>query len=69
MRTRKYMQCCADARRRARAGNHSEFARSVQWVSSSLSFDIDSVVSVFETNIRIMGAQSQACLHARGAHS
>ena len=43
-------------RRAASPGNQSEFARAVTWVSDNLSFDIDSVVSVFETNIRVMGA-------------
>jgi mannosidase alpha-like ER degradation enhancer 2 len=40
----------------ARAGNHSEFERSVRWVSTHLTFDLDSSVSVFETNIRVLGA-------------
>ena len=38
------------------AGNHSEFAKAVHWVSDNLSFDLDGIVSVFETNIRVMGA-------------
>jgi mannosidase alpha-like ER degradation enhancer 2 len=36
-------------------GNYSEFARSVHWVTSNVNFDRDITVSVFETNIRIVG--------------
>eukprot|EP00004_Rigifila_ramosa_P023591 TRINITY_DN6645_c0_g1_i2.p1 TRINITY_DN6645_c0_g1~~TRINITY_DN6645_c0_g1_i2.p1 ORF type:complete len:317 (+),score=71.38 TRINITY_DN6645_c0_g1_i2:119-952(+) len=36
-------------------GNCTEFGRAVSWVASSVRFDTDIVVSVFETNIRIVG--------------
>lgn len=38
-----------------RTGNASEFARAVNWVTAHLSFDINDTVSVFETNIRVLG--------------
>eukprot|EP00906_Rhabdomonas_costata_P030244 RCo042731 len=36
-------------------GAHEEFAEAKQWVRSSLNFDIDAYVSVFETTIRVLG--------------
>jgi hypothetical protein len=36
-------------------GNKTEFARGVRWVANNVNFDIDKTVSLFETNIRIMG--------------
>jgi len=43
-------------------GNFSEFARAVQWVISHVSFNQDVVVSVFETNIRLVGGNSHTVL-------
>ena len=36
-------------------GNASEFAWGVNWVGSHVSFDLDVDVSLFETNIRVLG--------------
>jgi len=36
-------------------GNYSEFERCVTWLGNSIDFDTDANVSVFETNIRILG--------------
>lgn len=36
-------------------GNYTEFRKGVEWVRENLSFDKDKPVSVFETNIRMMG--------------
>lgn len=43
------------------AANASEFAKSVDWVTQNLSFDLNDTVSVFETNIRVLGACSSPC--------
>ena len=45
--------------------NMTEFARVVDIVSQSLDFDIDENVSVFETNIRILGGLLSAHEFAR----
>ena len=45
-------------------GNHTEFARGVKWVSENVRFDIDKTVSLFETNIRILGGLLAAHLLA-----
>ncbi len=36
-------------------GDLDEFERAVRWVVKSVTFDNDIVVSVFETNIRMVG--------------
>ena len=36
-------------------GEAEEFARAVRWVGANLTFDLNSMVSVFETNIRVLG--------------
>merc|ERR1712078_306164 len=36
-------------------GEAEEFARAVRWVGANLTFDLNSTVSVFETNIRVLG--------------
>ena len=36
-------------------GEEEEFARAVRWVGANLTFDLNSTVSVFETNIRVLG--------------
>jgi mannosidase alpha-like ER degradation enhancer 1 len=36
-------------------GNHSEFEKAITWVGDNLDFDLDANVSVFETNIRVLG--------------
>lgn len=41
----------------ATSGNASEFAKAVNWATAHLSFDINDTVSVFETNIRVLGPQ------------
>jgi len=45
-------------------GNYSEFARAAQMVARRLDFDIDRNVSVFETNIRMLGGLLSAHLLA-----
>lgn len=45
-------------------GNRTEFAWAVQWVGQHLDFDLDMTVSLFETNIRIMGGLLAAHLLA-----
>ena len=45
-------------------GNATEFERSVRWICQHLSFDINDTVSVFETNIRVMGGLLSAHLLA-----
>eukprot|EP00899_Mesostigma_viride_P002773 jgi/Mesvir1/12497/Mv08109-RA.1 len=45
-------------------GNASLFARSVEWVSNNLNFDRNISVSVFETNIRVLGGLLSAHLLA-----
>lgn len=47
-------------------GNASEFAWAVEWVSRSVSFDLDVDVSVFETNIRLLGGLLSAHMIASG---
>ena len=49
-------------------GNHSEFESAVNWVSENLDFDVDVVVSVFETNIRVLGAPLSTLLASSNAH-
>ena len=48
------------------AGNVSEFERGVRWVSEHVSFDLDVEVSLFETNIRVLGGLLSAHLLASG---
>ena len=48
------------------AGNVSEFERGVWWVSEHVSFDLDIEVSLFETNIRVLGGLLSAHLLASG---
>lgn len=36
-------------------GNISEFSKNIRWLEENLTFDKDYNVSVFETNIRILG--------------
>ncbi|GBG76786.1 hypothetical protein CBR_g23002 [Chara braunii] len=45
-------------------GNKSEFAKAVRWASANLNFDRDITVSVFETNIRVLGGLLSAHLLA-----
>eukprot|EP01118_Nematostelium_gracile_P016097 TRINITY_DN658_c0_g1_i4.p1 TRINITY_DN658_c0_g1~~TRINITY_DN658_c0_g1_i4.p1 ORF type:complete len:606 (+),score=142.25 TRINITY_DN658_c0_g1_i4:1738-3555(+) len=45
-------------------GNVSEFKKGVNWLSQNLSFDKDLNVSVFETNIRVLGGLLSAHLMA-----
>lgn len=48
-------------------GQEAEFLRSVKWVVDNVSFDVDVGVSVFETNIRVVGgllSAHQMLLHA-----
>ncbi|GAM23395.1 hypothetical protein SAMD00019534_065700 [Acytostelium subglobosum LB1] len=45
-------------------GNTTEFEKGVKWLSESLTFDKDMTVSVFETNIRILGGLLSAHLYA-----
>ena len=45
-------------------GNKTEFARGVRWVANNVNFEIDKTVSLFETNIRIMGGLLAAHLLA-----
>ena len=47
-------------------GNHSEFSWAVQYVATNTSFDLDIEVSVFETNIRVLGGLLSAHLLAAG---
>lgn len=48
-------------------GNQSEFAWAVKYVSEHVSFDQDAEVSVFETNIRVLGGLISAHLLASGS--
>ena len=48
------------------AGNVSEFERGVRWVSEHVSFDLDVEVSLFETNIRVLGGLLSAHMLASG---
>ncbi|KAK3283484.1 alpha-mannosidase, partial [Cymbomonas tetramitiformis] len=48
----------------ALVGNASEFSQSVQWLAKNLDFDKDLTVSLFETNIRVMGGLLSAHLLA-----
>ena len=43
-------------------GQYEDFHRSVDWIVHHLSFDIDKNVSVFETNIRLLGSLLSAHL-------
>ena len=45
-------------------GNVTEFSRAVAWVGNNVHFDRDRTVSVFETNIRVMGSLLSAHLLA-----
>lgn len=36
-------------------GNHTEFERIARWTTAHVSFDLNKTVSVFETNIRLLG--------------
>ena len=45
-------------------GNTTAFGSAVNWLTASLSFDIDDTVSVFETNIRVLGGLMSAHLLA-----
>lgn len=45
-------------------GNYTEFEKSVNWIIDNLSFDINLPVSVFETNIRVLGGLLSAHLAA-----
>ena len=47
-------------------GNASEFAWGVEWVQEHVSFDLDIDVSVFETNIRLLGGLLSAHMIAAG---
>ena len=47
-------------------GNASEFSWAVRWVSTHVSFDQDADVSLFETNIRVLGGLLSAHLIAQG---
>lgn len=52
-------------------GNYSEFDRACQLIVSDVTFDADIVVSVFETNIRVLGGLLSAhilALHVREKH-
>ena len=40
----------------------------MNWVSENLDFDVDVVVSVFETNIRVLGAPRSTLLASGNAH-
>ena len=46
-------------------GNVSEFERMTNWVVEHVSFDINQTVSLFETNIRVLGGLLSAHLMAR----
>lgn len=48
-------------------GNYSEWSWAVNYVSSHVSFDQDAEVSVFETNIRVLGGLLSAHLLASGS--
>lgn len=48
-------------------GNHSEFRRVANYLSESLNFDQDVNVSVFETNIRVVGGLLAAHLMTKRA--
>lgn len=48
-------------------GNHSEFEKAITWVGDNLDFDLDANVSVFETNIRVLGGLLSAHLLAADA--
>ena len=50
----------------AMMGNASEFAWAVKWVGEHVSFDLDVEVSLFETNIRVLGGLLSAHLIAGG---
>jgi mannosidase alpha-like ER degradation enhancer 1 len=43
-------------------GNQSEFKRAVNWIARNINFDYDLNVSVFETNIRVLGSLLSAHL-------
>ena len=47
-------------------GNASEFAKHVSWVAKHVSFDQDADVSLFETNIRLLGGLLSAHMIAKG---
>eukprot|EP00967_Tisochrysis_lutea_P036296 scaffold43663_cov32-Tisochrysis_lutea.AAC.5 len=47
-------------------GNASEFARGVRWIGQHVSFDLDVDVSLFETNIRVLGGLLSAHMLAAG---
>eukprot|EP00850_Spirogloea_muscicola_P002496 SM000009S23625 [mRNA] locus=s9:1139531:1144092:- [translate_table: standard] len=50
-------------------GNGSEFEKSIEWLSKSISFDTDVRVNVFECNIRILGGLLSAHLLAKSPGS
>lgn len=45
-------------------GNYSEFSKNVKWIIDNLHFHRDVNVSVFETNIRVVGGLLSAHLLA-----
>ena len=47
-------------------GEIEEFERAVRWVGANLTFDLNSTVSVFETNIRVLGGLLAGHQLARG---
>ena len=47
-------------------GNASEFTWAVQWISENVTFDLDIEVSLFETNIRVLGGLLSAHMLATG---
>ena len=51
----------------AMVGNASEFAWAVNWVAEHVSFDLNVEVSLFETNIRVLGGLLSAHLLASGS--
>eukprot|EP00850_Spirogloea_muscicola_P015759 SM000123S25871 [mRNA] locus=s123:315845:321165:- [translate_table: standard] len=48
-------------------GDHGEFSKAVKWLSSHLDFDQNVTVSLFETNIRVLGGLLSAHLLASDA--
>eukprot|EP00850_Spirogloea_muscicola_P003129 SM000012S25391 [mRNA] locus=s12:818709:824031:+ [translate_table: standard] len=48
-------------------GDHGEFSKAVKWISSHLNFDQNVTVSLFETNIRVLGGLLSAHLLASDA--